>query len=135
MSCLIEHFNAAVQAELARWPGPYERGEVMDNSNTLKPVPFDPAAEAKRQIGVDPAFGPAWHAQAEEFAVLDALLQARQRAGLTQAQVAQRMGVKQSALARVESSLVSHTHAPSLTTLRKYADALGCRLEIKLVPA
>ena len=107
----------------------------MDNSKTLKPVPFDPAAEAKRQIGADPAFAAAGHAQAEEFAALDALLKARQRTGLTQARVAQPMGVKQSALARIESSLVSHTHAPSLTTLRKYADALGCRLEIKLIPA
>ena len=62
------------------------------------------------------------------------LLEARRRAGLTQAQVAERMGVKQSALARVETSLTSHKHAPSLTTLRKYAAALGCRIEIRLAP-
>jgi len=62
------------------------------------------------------------------------LLRARQRAGLTQAQVAERMGVKQSALARVEGSLASRRHAPSLATLRKYAAAVGCRLEINLVP-
>lgn len=99
-----------------------------------QPVRMDPAAEAARLRQQDPAFAAAWAAQADEFAALDALLQARQRAGLTQEQVAQRMGVKQSALARVESSLGSRKHAPSLTTLRKYAEAVGCRLEIRMVP-
>ena len=52
---------------------------------------------------------------------------------LTQAQVAELMGVKQSALARVEGALASRHHAPSLATLRKYAQAVGCRLELRMV--
>jgi transcriptional regulator with XRE-family HTH domain len=42
------------------------------------------------------------------------------------------MGIKQSALARIESSLNSKRHSPSLATLRKYAEACGKRLEINL---
>jgi DNA-binding XRE family transcriptional regulator len=99
------------------------------------PVPFDPAAEIDRLRREDPQFNAEYAAAEEEFATLDELLRARRRAGMTQEQVAQRMGVKQSALARVEGSLSSRKHAPSLATLRKYADAVGCRLEIKIVPA
>jgi Predicted transcriptional regulators len=64
----------------------------------------------------------------------DVLLETRQRTGLTQAEVAGRMGIKQSALARIESSLGSRKHAPSLATLRKYAAVLGCKLEIRITP-
>ncbi|WP_310461224.1 helix-turn-helix transcriptional regulator [Sphaerotilus sp.] len=97
------------------------------------PVHFDPAGYAAERAARDPVFKAAHDAAQEEFAALDALLQARLAAGLTQEQVAQRMGVKQSALARVESSLGSRKHAPSLATLRKYAEAVGCRLEIRMV--
>jgi len=70
----------------------------------------------------------------DEFAALDALLAARKQAGLTQEQVAAKMGVSQPSLARVEASLGSHRHSPSLEILRKYAAAVNCKLEIKLVP-
>ena len=97
------------------------------------PIPFDPPAFAAERSATDPDFAVAYAEAQEDFAALDELLSARRRAGLTQEQVAQRMGVKQSALARVESNLTSRKHAPSLTTLRKYAAAVGCRLEIKMV--
>lgn len=107
---------------------------VTGNTNTYAPVPVNPAAEIARQIEASPAFAQAWEDQAEEFEALDALLSARKRAGLTQAQVAELMGVKQSSLARVESSLGSRSHAPSLAMLRKYAQAVGCKLELRMVP-
>ena len=66
-----------------------------------------------------------------EFAFLDQILAARKAAGLTQAEIARRIGTTQSAIARLESS--SSKHFPSLTTLHKYADAVGCHVEIKLV--
>ncbi len=68
-----------------------------------------------------------------EFSLLRELLRARQNAGLSQAEVADRMGTKAPAITRLESSLTSGKHSPSITTLKKYAQALGCRLEIKLV--
>jgi len=73
-----------------------------------------------------------YDAQAEEFALLDELLRARQRAGLTQAEVAARMGTKTPAVARLESGGGSKRHSPSIATLRRYAEAVGCRLEIRL---
>jgi transcriptional regulator with XRE-family HTH domain len=67
----------------------------------------------------------------EEFAFLDVFLKARASAGITQAQVAERIGTTQSVIARLESG--RGKHSPSLSTLRKYAHALGCRLELRLV--
>ena len=83
----------------------------------------------------DPEVRTAYEAQAEEFTLLDELLRARQRAGLTQAEVAERMGTMTPAVARLESGGGKNHHSPSVATLRKYARAVGCRLEIKLRPA
>jgi transcriptional regulator with XRE-family HTH domain len=82
----------------------------------------------------EPAVKAEYDAQAEEFALLDELLRARRHAGLTQAEVAKRMGTKTPAVARLESGGGSKRHSPSLATLRKYAAAVGCRLEIRLRP-
>ena len=67
----------------------------------------------------------------EEFALLDEFLKVRAEQGLTQAQVAEKIGTTQSAVARMESG--KGKHSPSLAPLSKYAEALGCRLEVKLV--
>lgn len=69
----------------------------------------------------------------DEFSLFDELLQARMNAGLTQAEVADRMGTKTPAIARLEAGGGNKQHSPSLTTLRKYADAVDCHVEIKLV--
>jgi transcriptional regulator with XRE-family HTH domain len=68
---------------------------------------------------------------ADEFSLLDEFLKARAAQGLTQAQLAAKIGTTQSAVARMESG--SGKHSPSLATLTKYADALGCKLEVRLV--
>ena len=68
---------------------------------------------------------------AEEFAFLDAVLEARAESGLSQAEVAARVGTTQSAIARLESAATKHS--PSIATLRRYANALGYKLEIRLV--
>ena len=70
---------------------------------------------------------------AEEFAFIDEVLRARAEAGLTQGEVAARVGTTQSAIARLESAQAKHS--PSVATLQRYAEALGCRLEIRLVSA
>jgi DNA-binding XRE family transcriptional regulator len=69
----------------------------------------------------------------EEFAILDEILAARKDAGLTQAEIAKRMGTKAPAIARLESSLATGKHSPSLSTIRKYAAALGKKLELHLI--
>lgn len=69
----------------------------------------------------------------EEYALLDEMLAARRAAGLTQAQLAERMGTKAPAVTRLENALASGKHSPSLDTLRKYAAALGKRVEVHIV--
>ena len=71
--------------------------------------------------------------QEDEFSLFDQLIKARMEAGLTQAEVAERMGTKTPAVARLESGGGMKKHSPSISTLRKYAKAVGCNLEIKLV--
>src|SRR5260221_9061225 len=83
----------------------------------------------------NPAVLAEYDAQAEEFTLLDELLRARRRAGLTQAEVAKRMGTMTPAIARLEAGGGNKGHSPSVATLRKYAKAVGCSLEIKLRPA
>ena len=68
----------------------------------------------------------------EEFALLDQMLAARHAAGLSQAQVAERMGTKAPAVTRLERALASGQHSPSIDTLRKYAAACGKRLFISI---
>ena len=68
----------------------------------------------------------------EEAVLLDALLKARQKAGLTQAQVAERMGTQAPAVARLERSLATGRHSPSIATLRKYASACGKSLVLRI---
>src|SRR5438067_6321379 len=81
-----------------------------------------------------PAVKAEYDTRAEELALLDELLRARRQAGLTQAEVAARMGTKTPAVARLEGGGGSRRHSPSVATLRKYAQAVGCRLEIRLRP-
>lgn len=68
-----------------------------------------------------------------EFTLLREMLIARQKAGLSQLEIAGRMGTKPPAITRLESSLSSGKHSPSIATLKKYAKAVDCHLEIKLI--
>ncbi len=74
-----------------------------------------------------------YEASEPEFSLLRELLKARQNAGLSQAEIAERMGTEPAAVTRLESSLSSGRHSPSVATLNKYAKALDCHLEIRLV--
>jgi len=82
----------------------------------------------------DPEFKKEYDALEDEFSLYESLLQARHQAGLTQTDVAERMGTKAPSVARLESGGGSKRHSPSVSTLRRYAEAVGCQLEIKLVP-
>lgn len=81
----------------------------------------------------DPAFVHEYNALEDEFVLYDELLRARKEAGLTQAEVAERMATQPSVVARLEAGGGRQRHSPSLATLQKYAEAVGCRLEIKMV--
>jgi DNA-binding XRE family transcriptional regulator len=98
-------------------------------------IPYQPVirnrgAERARLDQV-PGYSEARQEAAVEFRLLRQLFEARQRAGLTQEEVAVRMGTTRSAISRLEGS---RKHLPALSTLRRYADVLGCDVEIQLVP-
>lgn len=76
----------------------------------------------------DAEYREAYEALEPEFAVAEALVKARSEAGMTQADVAALLGVKQPAVARIEAG-----KNVSLKTLEKYAKALGRRIKIDLV--
>jgi DNA-binding XRE family transcriptional regulator len=65
-----------------------------------------------------------------EYELADQMLKARARAGLTQDDVAGRMGTTKSAVSRLEAA---GRNSPSLATLKRYAEAVGCELQIRLV--
>ncbi len=63
-----------------------------------------------------------------EFAIIALLIRRRLQRGMTQRELAARVGTKQSAISRLESG----TYNPSLVFLRKVADALDARLEVSI---
>jgi DNA-binding XRE family transcriptional regulator len=98
----------------------------------FKPVALNLKTEL-RQAMQRPGFKKAWEASEEEYTALSELLNARKKAGLTQEEIAERMGTTKSAVSRLESSIKSEHHSPSFATLRKYAHACGKRLIIKMI--
>jgi transcriptional regulator with XRE-family HTH domain len=89
--------------------------------------------ELRQKLLDNPKVKEEFNALNAEFSLFDELLKARMKAGLTQAEVAQRMGTKTPAVARLEAGGGNKKHSPSISTLRKYAQAVGCDLEIRLV--
>ncbi len=94
------------------------------------PVPHDHKAFLER-ARARKGFAEAYDALELEYQLAGQMLKARSRAGLTQDAVAERMGTTKSAISRLEAA---GRHAPSLTTLKRYAQAVGCELQVKLVP-
>ena len=76
-------------------------------------------------------FHAAWRGLDEEFDILEGVIKAREKAGLTQEELARRIGTKQPALSRLERGGFSRA---TVETLRKIADALDARLVVKLEP-
>jgi DNA-binding XRE family transcriptional regulator len=96
-----------------------------------RPVRHDHEEFLRRSRESCPGFGEAYDALEEKYKLIRELLAARSRAGLTQEEVAIRMGTTKSAVSRLEGS---GKHSPSLATLMNYAKAVGCDLEIRFVP-
>ncbi len=91
---------------------------------------FVPVEEAFARWRKDPEYVKAFDALEEEFARANMVIGARTHADLSQAELAQRMGTSQSAIARLESGRVKL----STRTLEKLAVATGMRLRIVLEP-
>lgn len=83
-----------------------------------------------RKWSKEPAYKAAYDDLEEEFALAEAIADARSRAGLTQAEVAERMHTTQSNIARLEAGRTT----PSTRTLEKFAEAIGAKLKISFEP-
>jgi len=86
-------------------------------------------AELKKQWMQDTETREAYEARAYEFEIARSLIEARSDAGLTQAEVAKRMGTTQSAIARIEGG----SQLPSMKSVIRYAAAIGARPVLQLV--
>jgi DNA-binding XRE family transcriptional regulator len=98
--------------------------------NKFKPIPHDHTqflAEAMKR----PGFAEAYQELELEYALIRQMLKMRAKAGLTQEAVAERMGTTKSAISRLEAA---NRHTPSIATLKKYAAAVDCELQVKLKP-
>lgn len=85
-------------------------------------------AELKREMLKDPEIRREYERLGPEFELIRSLIDARNRAGLTQTQLAERMGTTQSVIARLEGG----RSTPTWSTLRRYAEATGSRLHVTL---
>ena len=74
-------------------------------------------------------FRAAYDALDQELSIASALIQARANARLTQADVAGKMGVTQSTIARIESG-----KNISLKTIARYAKAVGQPIRLEILP-
>ena len=87
--------------------------------------------EFVRKLLSNPQVAAEYERMETEFSLLREMLLARKAAGMTQAQVAQAMGTRQASIARLESGL-ARGRLPSLSMLKRYADAVGCKLHIRM---
>ena len=87
--------------------------------------------DLKTRLLANPEVKAEYDALAPEFEIAVELLRARLRAGLSQAELAARMGTGQSTIARLESG----QSLPSAKTLLRLAAATGSRLHLKLSAA
>jgi len=87
-------------------------------------------AELKQKWMKDNSVRSEYEAHAHEFEIARALIEARSKAGLTQAQVAERMGTTQSVVARIESG----ANLPSMKSVIRYASAINARPVLQLIP-
>ena len=100
----------------------------MTDSTQRTPVVTIPYAALRKKWDKDPEFLKERAALKPEFQLARELIEARVNAGLSQQEVAEKMGPSQPTVARLESG-----HHPSLRSLQRYAEATGSKLEIRLV--
>ncbi|NPD69772.1 helix-turn-helix transcriptional regulator (plasmid) [Lichenicola cladoniae] len=87
-------------------------------------------AKLRQKLLTDPEVKAEYDRLGPIFAVVGEMIEARQAAGLTQAEIAARMGTTQSVVARLETA----RHMPTFDLVARYAAAIDRRLDIRLVP-
>ena len=85
--------------------------------------------EYHEQMRDNPEYKAAYDALEQEFAIANALIQARSEAGMTQKDVAEKLGVSQPAVARMESG-----KNISIKAIARYAKAVGRPINLSILP-
>ena len=88
-------------------------------------------AKLRRKLLTDPEVKAEYDRLGPIFAVVGEMIAARRAAGLTQTDIATRMGTSQSVVARLENA----RHMPTFDMIARYAAAIGRRLDVHLVPS
>lgn len=78
----------------------------------------------------NPEFKKEYEALEPEFAIIQAMIDARKNTGITQKQLAEKTGINQADISRLENGNAN----PSIRTLKKLAEGLGMKLKIEFVP-
>ena len=79
----------------------------------------------------DPAFKAEYDALEPEFAIIQAMIDARKSGGMTQKQLAEKTGIAQGDISKLENGSAN----PSLRTLQRLASGLGMKLKVEFIPA
>lgn len=79
----------------------------------------------------DAAFKKEWDALEPEFTIIQALIDGRKAAGLTQKELSEVTGIAQSDISKLENG----SGNPSLKTLQRLAAGMGMKMKIEFVPA
>lgn len=79
----------------------------------------------------DPAFRKEWEALQPEMAIVKAMIDARERTGMTQKELSDKTGITQADISRLENGNAN----PSLKTLQRLAEGMGMTLKLEFVPA
>ena len=78
----------------------------------------------------DPEFKKEYDALAPEFAIIHAMIEARKNSGITQKQLAERTGIRQGDISKIETGEGN----PSLRTLKRLASGMDMQLKLEFIP-
>ncbi len=78
----------------------------------------------------DPAFRAEYEALEPEFAIIQAMIDARKASGMTQKELSEATGIAQSDISKLENGSAN----PSLRTLQRLAAGMGMRLKLEFIP-
>lgn len=101
-------------------------------NDSFKPIAHE---KFKKQALRNSKVRQAYEELEDEFALVAEMIKTRKMTCKTQKEVAEDMHTSQAVVARIENGFGYAQHSPTLNTLKNYANALGCRLSIKLIPS
>ena len=120
-----------------------KRPRRLDNSGCGRVRADIPVCYCTRGVGVgmpqnlldeqlqNPEFKAEYDALEDEFVIIQAMIDARKRSGLTQKQLAERTGIAQADISKLENGNAN----PSLKTLRRLAAGMGMKIKLEFSPA